>query len=115
MGSLSALSPLHAAEISTPPNAAAVKSEWNTRELRPGRWEGMSVTGLRVIRLEAPRQSLQICDCDPVPDLTIVISIARLRECVLGVHNFQHRRFPRLVAEIGQAETVGRHLCGTGQ
>src|SRR5260370_663314 len=113
VGSLSPFSPEQAIKIRR--NAATI-SVSNVFIIRGVGSLGRTSAGRSCfIWLEAPRQSLQVRDCDPVAYLTVVIGVSRLRKGILRIHNFQHRRFARLIAQIGQAKTFRRHFGGTGQ
>src|ERR1700680_4121440 len=96
-----------AARMNDPPHAYELRGSCGSLK--------RSMCGLWLICLEAPRQSLQSGDCPPGPDLSVVIGVARLRQRILRVHNFQHRRFACLIAQVGQAETLCRHFGGAGE
>src|ERR1700741_3537858 len=63
-----------------------------------------------VIGLEAPRDSLQRGDSGSVTRLAIGVSVARLRQSVLSVHDLKHGGFSRLVAHGGEAKAFAGEL-----
>ena len=62
------------------------------------------------MRLEIPRQGLKISHRHPKPHLAVIVGVARPSQRVLGVHHFEHRGFPPLIAQSSQTQTLRRQF-----
>src|SRR6266480_3195890 len=59
------------------------------------------------------RQSLEICEGHAIADRAVLISGVCLDRSILGVHNFQNRRFATRVTKHGEPQAIFRKFGGT--
>src|SRR2546430_5704468 len=62
---------------------------------------------------QSSRQSLEICEGHAIADRAVLISGVCLDRSILGVHNFQNRRFATRVTKHGEPQAIFRKFGGT--